>query len=233
MNKRRLAETLFAFFLVASTAATAGEHADPAGFSFKYPDTWFAITSVNRDSLPPELKNWVARNRVDLTRVKVTVLRRANEEFLENLNVVVDTQQMPINNASLQKLLEIIPQQFRSVGVTIEDMQGRLGQFGANQAIILEYRSRLPGVPIPLKQRQVMLAGGGKTFIVTCTAKQDTFDQHVGTFDSILASFNVPAPIAQGVNLNPILRGALVGGIVGGLAAILAYFRRKKAKAAD
>lgn len=230
---------LTAFFLAALPMTAAGdEYSDPTGFSFTYPDGWFAVTELNKDALPPDLNKWMEKHRLDLTRIKVYLLRQADDGSFENVNVVVERQQMPINKDSMQKLLDMLPQHFQSIGASIENMQGRFGQFGDNQAIVLEFQSKLPGVPFVNKQQQVFFAGGGKTYIVTCTAPADTFDQHVETFNAILASFKVPPPTWQMPGwLRAAVIGAVVGTVVGIIAVLIAlvgkWIGRKKLKSAD
>jgi hypothetical protein len=69
----------------------------------------------------------------------------------------------------------------------------------------------------------VFFPGGGKTFIVTSTAKPETFEKYAPTFDEILASFQAPAPLASSPRLfhGPGFDqwGAVIGGIVGALVA--------------
>lgn len=229
MRNLKWVAAAFVLFPLMVDSARAEKYTDPSGFAFTYPNDWIAITQLNKDMLPPDITNWLSRNRVNLNQVKVIVLQPGQADFLTNVNVVVQNQQMPINNDSVKKLLEILPKQFRSMGVTVEDLTARVGQLGGTPAVILDFQSRMPVAQGPLKQRQAMFAGGGKTYTVTCTSTTDRFPQDVAAFDAILASFMVPAPIAQGFNWNPIIRGAVVGGVVGGaVALVMAFVRRKR-----
>src|SRR5262249_42597506 len=86
--------------LVFSGAGSAfgGDYADPSGFSFTYPEGWIPLHRSMKDAaqaLPPELKNWIAKNNVNLDRATVFLIRNGREEFLENLNVVIEKQQIP------------------------------------------------------------------------------------------------------------------------------------------
>jgi hypothetical protein len=155
------------------------------------------------------------------------LIRNGNEEFLENLNVVVENEQIPLNNDSVKKLADLWAKQSQSMGAKLENYQGRVQRVGSRDAIVTEHRIQMPGVPVPLWQRQVLFPGGGKTFIVTCTAKADSFQPFVPTFDTILASFQVPPPVAMGFNWKQVGVAAIVGGIVGGLGGGLAVFIKK------
>lgn len=227
----------FAAFLVMLCARSAfgGSYADPSGFSFTHPEGWVPITrmmmgDVNQ-ALPQELKDWVTRNSVDLNQIAVVVIRDGREDFLENLNVVVEKQQIPATEEAVKKLTGELPQQYKAVGVTIEDFRGRVQKIGSRDALVFDYQSRIPGVPFALRQRQVMIPGGGKTFIITCSAKADTFEQHQPTFETILASFQAPAPVAMGFDWGRVGRSAaawgIAGGVIGGILAVAKKFTNK------
>jgi hypothetical protein len=193
--RRRL---LLAGLLLATSggAAFGGTYADPSGFSFTYPEGWTAVTRASlgdvHQALPQEVKDWVAKNNLDLNRVAVVLVRNGGGEFLENLNVVVDKQQIPVDDKTLRQLTDGLPGQYRSMGATVDDVRGRVQKVGSRDAVVVDFRSRLPGVPYPLRQRQVMIPGGGNTYIVTCTARAESFDQHLPTFEKILANFQAP-----------------------------------------
>ncbi len=214
-----------------ASAASAGNYADPSGFSLTYPEGWFAITQNQmgdvKDALPQELKNWVTNNKIDLTRVAVVVLRDGEEEFLESVNVVVEMQQLPMNDRSLKQLTNMITQKLQASGIQINNFSANIQKVGTREAIVLEYQTQLPGVPQPLQQKQYMFPGGGKTFIVTCTATIESFEKHQPTFETILASLQIPEPIPQGFNGNNLLRFGLIGAVVGGVVVGLSKLFRK------
>ena len=222
---------LIALILLAGGEAAFGEtYADPSGFSFTYPEGWVAVTSAAmgdvKQVIPGELKDWVVRNNVDLNQIAVVLIRDANEEFLENLNVVVKPQQIPVNDKTAKELTAAISQQYGTMGVKLEGVQGRVEKIGSHNAIVVGFQSRLPGVDATLRQKQIVIPGGGKTYIVTCTAKADTFDQYRPTFDGVLASFQAPAPVAQGFQWNQAALSGAIGGVVGGMIAALALAKR-------
>jgi hypothetical protein len=215
-------------FLLATSstaAAVAGEYRDPAGFSFTYPEGWLAVSEPSKtlvNNAPPEIRSWLDKNRVSLSQVTMVLVRVAPEEFVESLNVVVTPQEIPIKQETIAKLLTTLTQQYGSLGATIKNLNARLQNVDANEVIVVDFDSRLPGVAFPMHQRQVFFPGGGKTYIVTCTAKPETFPKYEPTFDTILASFTVPAPTAQGFDLKRIWGGARNGAIFGAVAGALA-----------
>jgi hypothetical protein len=151
---------------------------------------------------------------------------------------VVELHQIPVDEASVRKLLEVQKQQFQSMGVTLESVEGALRRLPNQEAIVLDYKAKLPAISFQLKQRQVFFPGGGKTYIVTCTAKAASFAKHFQTFENILASFKVPAPTAAPAapkfDWKPALMGGIIGGAAGGLIGLfklLAGGKKRRVKA--
>lgn len=228
---------LVGLLLLTSAAASGGDYTDPSGFAFTYPEDWVPLThsamsDVNQ-ALPQEIKAWIANNNVDLSLIAVVLVRNGHEEFLENLNVVVQKQQIPVDATMVKRLAESMPKQFESMGVSVDNVQGRVQKIGSHDAVVFDYQSRIPGVADLLRQRQVFFPGGGNTYIVTCSAKVDSFDQHLPTFEKILASFQVPAPVASGFDWSRVMTTGVIGGIAGGLVGALKMARRKSSSPAE
>lgn len=227
----RGAQALVGLLMLSCAVASGGDYTDPSGFALSYPEDWVPLTHSAmgevQQSLPQELKDWVANNHVDLSRVAVVVVRNGHEEFLENLNVVVEKQQIPVNEKAVKQLVDSLPKQFGSMGISVENVQGRIQRFGSHDAAVLDYQSRMPGVEYLLWQRQVFFPGGGNTYIVTCSATADSFQQHQPTFDKILESFRAPAPTAAGFDWSRISTSGVVAGIIGGLIGGLTVARKK------
>ena len=220
--------------------ALGDTYTDPSGFSFDYPDgwvpvTWAAVDKGNR-GLTDELRVWLSKNNVDLNRISVMLLRAGRDEFLENLNVVVEGQQVLVDDNTVKQLTGQLTQQFGAMNAKVENLQGRVQKVGTRDAAVLEWQVRMPGAPHVLRQKQVLFPGGGKTYIVTCTAKADSFDAYQPTFDRILTSFQIPAPVAQGFDWNRLLSSALMWGGLGGIAGAviggLGWFTKKRTRPA-
>jgi hypothetical protein len=181
---------------VAFVPAAADEYKDSSGFSFEYPEGWVAVgkpgKALSGAKLAPEIQAWLKLNQASLNKVTVVVLREKGGEFLENMNVVLERQRITVNDATVKKLVEVMPRQFRAAGATLEDMEGRVQKLGNNKAMVLDYRLKLPGAKFFMKQKQVFFSGGGTTCIVTCSAPAETFATYAPTFDKILAGFKLP-----------------------------------------
>jgi gas vesicle protein len=203
--------------------ATAAEYSDPQGFSLTYPDDWAALPSgfdAVKGRIPPNIQKWVEKNKVDLSHAAVLIIRNGDEDFLENINVVVARTQAPTSGRAAKELSEVMREKCRSMGIAIEDLEVSVQQVGSNEAVVFDHKIKLPFLDSLLKQKQVIIPGGGKTYTVTCTAKDDTFAKYSSTFDGILASFRCPPPVAQGFDWGPLLTGATVGSAIGLLVAL-------------
>jgi hypothetical protein len=230
------AGVVFAILILATCARStvAGEYRDRTDFSFVYPDGWFAITNlqeVTKDkSLPPGIRNWLDKHPIDLSKARLLLIRDGNDDFLQNLNVVVVERQQPVNDTTLTQLLKLFPQQFASMGLKVNDLRGRIQKVGINEALVFDYRFIVPGTETEVKQSQVHIPGGGKTYIVTCTWKADTSADSPLPFDDMLASFKVPAPIARGFSMTSVLRGGIIGAVVGALIVLFKTIAGSRAK---
>lgn len=210
-------------------ALLGGHYSDPTGFSFKYPEGWVPITrtamSDANEGLSDDLRAWITKNNVNLNQIEVILVHNTPGEFRANINVVADDQQIPIDEDALKKLADAIAQQHEKLGLQSKNFQSHIQQFGSRETLVIEYQTRLPGIPFDLQQIQVVFPGGGKSYIVTCTSPSDKFLSYRPKFERILASFQVPPPIAQGFNWDRIslagILGAIVGALVAGVASIV------------
>jgi len=221
--------------LIITATAIAGEYTDRSGFSFTYPNGWFAAGKFeNLANLPPELANWIRNNHIDLNQVAVVLIHSGRGNFLENLNVVVVHEEMPLDDASIKEIEKGLPAQYRSMGVSIENLESHLQQVGNNKAMVVDYRSRLPGLSFPMRQRQYYVPLAGNTYIVTCTATSDSFASSAPVFEQIVESFSTtastsPAGALDNFKTDRVLIFGVIGGAVFGMiGALVAAWKSMK-----
>jgi hypothetical protein len=194
--------------------ALAGEYQDPSGFSFNYPDGWTIVRHGDRvnefEGVHPEVARTIKKNNFDLKKIAVTLVRIGPKEFPENVSVTVGPY-ISINADSLKAMSEM-PKKLESQGLKFEDVQTRIQRIGVHRAIVAEYRVRFLDVAREMKQKQIMISAGDKTYWVGFTAPIETYEQYAETFDAILASFKTPAPFIQ----------TLLYGLIGSLVVIAA-----------
>ncbi len=198
--------------------ALGGEYTDPSGFSFTYPDDWVVVTreilADARKQVGPDVKDWLAKTNMDLNRIRVAVFRKGHDE---NLNVIVNDKELPVNDRSVQELRNVLPQQFKTAGFQADNLQVGIQKIGPHEVAVSDFQVRLPVSPDLFREKQVYLPGGGKTFIITCTAKANSFQQVAPAFEQILASFRVPPPTPGGFDWKGVMITGLIGGVAGGL----------------
>lgn len=230
------------FALCCQSPAMAGVYTDPSGFSFTYPDGWepvsgkdgaAAITDGGDDPKLATIREWIAKHKIELDRVKVFLLHVSDGASSENMNVNVVGEEVSVNQRMAEQIATEVKQRLAKMEMQITGFKARVQKFGAHEAIVFDYRCRIPGVDSPLRQRHILIPGGGNTYYITCTADADSFKGFSPTFGNIAASFKVPPPTAQhGFNWklvsNNTFRGALVGAIAGGIVGLVMYLARKK-----
>jgi hypothetical protein len=114
-----------------------------------------------------------------------------------------------------------VPEQYESMGAKVDDFHGRIERVGANQAAVLEYRVTFSGQPAALRQKQVLIPGGGNTYVVTCAARADIFPEYARTFGDIVASMKVPPPDDEGFHWNRLWPGSMSPAVVGAVCAVI------------
>lgn len=234
---RAIAPYMMALLIsLAALPARSGNHVDPSGVSFTYPDDWVVIDKAGQAlvtrNFTPEVQSWLQNNHVDLgDKVKLLLLHNSRQtDFVENLNVVVQPGEPPINSRTVDEVMRVASKQYTSLGVPIKDMTGRLQTYGSNRAVVLEYRMTPPGQTKPIMQRQIMIPGGGKLFIVTCSTKPEVFASFSPIFDGILSSMKVPEPTVRGFDWNSVIQKAITGGIIGALVGVMLWVVKKFSK---
>src|SRR5262249_29740658 len=175
------------------------------------------------------------KNHLDLRQIRLMLLREGQEEPPESLTVGVDSQEVPLDERTLNELIDKMPQHHRSKGLTVENLRGRVETIGTNRAFVFDYQANFPDSKFPMRQRMVIFSGGGNSYFVTFTAKPDTFDNYTGTLNAILASFKVPAPIVRhrepGFDWDRVLTFTLLAAVVGIMIGLIrAVIRKKKPK---
>lgn len=212
-------------------SAAAGEYSDPTGFSFTYPEGWVVLNqNTVANALPAEVKSRIDNGQINLSQVAVAIIRVGPEEFLENVNVVVQPNgEMPVSNAALKELVAAVKQQAPGVGMQMRNFHGSVSKLGSQDALVLDYDAEMAGLREVLKQRQAYVPGGGKTFIITCSGTTDSFQKHLPTFESMLASFKAPAPVATGFKWNQVLVSSIAGGVAGAVIGLIVWVKNKRA----
>jgi hypothetical protein len=201
MFATRLLFSFAALILLSYGTSVFGEdYKDASGFSFTYPDGWILLTAEKfKDAtaeIPEETKKWIEKNKIDLGRVKVMLVRepKGQEEFLENLNVVVVKEQLRLDDESVKFLLGAIQKRYETIDAKLEKLKSRVEKVGSCDALVLDYELKLPTSKAASRQRQIYFKGEGKTVIVSFTSSVESFDKYAPKFEKIVESFKLTEP---------------------------------------
>lgn len=176
-----------------------GIHNDSAGFSITLPEAWVAISNPGRrfepSTSPPELREYLRDNEANIGKINAIFTPAGFMDNRPAISVAVQQGELPINEQGLAAAIAALKRQ----GQSVDGLSGRCQRIGANNAIIIDYTIHQSIVPFPIRQRTVWIAGGGKSFSITCAASVDTFSDFAGTFDRAIESFKV-TPVPPGLN---------------------------------
>ncbi|MCS6852790.1 MAG: hypothetical protein NZ700_16655 [Gemmataceae bacterium] len=103
----------------------------------------------------------------------------------------------------------------------VDEFQWRLERVCSRNALVAECQSLFPGESRVLRQMQLDIPAEGKTYIATCTATAESFEKCRPVFESVLASFQAPTPVAPGINWPGVGRTTAIGGLAGALVGLL------------
>jgi hypothetical protein len=88
----------------------------------------------------------------------------------------------------------------------------------------------MPGASEPLRQWQVAVPAGRRTYIVTCTSLEADQAKYRPVFAALVSSFRVtPGPWWEDLLDSAAFKYGVIGGLVGGAVAWLKLRRRRAA----
>ena len=204
-------------------------HTDPSGFTLTYPDHWFPITNSELKDIVrahPKLSKFIGKNNLDLIRTDFVLFRETDSEVPASINVVASPRQWIINDAAVADIKNQLTAQYRKKGVEQNGLQCRIGKVGSRDAIVVDYMVTMSEIlPQTIRQRQLYIPGGGKTYCITISADIDDFGKLESEFEQVLSGFQAPEPIPTAatpqVSANEALNKALTCGIIGAVVGII------------
>ncbi len=217
-----------ALFVAGVPFSRAGEFKSEEGVSFQYPDDWVAITQLNQGDLSPEVQEHIRNNQFDLKSVHVWVLRVTTDEFAENMNLIIIPGQIAASQSVLDQRKANVRAELEKSGVKVTHLSGAIETIADRPALVLTSDVLMPFAEEPLRQRQVLIPGGGKTFVLTCTATQASGDKYAATFDQILRTLQVPAPVDTRFDRLADMIGMLTGVLIGVFVGLKLFASLKK-----
>lgn len=233
MNLSSLLSASFLAAVLASPSA-ATHFSSPLGFSFDHPEGWVVATKETRQAIVEKSRSAFEKlGNVDFGNMAALLFDPCDDEFIENVNVVISPGRLPVNEESCRKLTQAISEQLRGSGVSVADQQMEIVTFGKRKAISNRWTMTglAPGVVV--RQWQVMMPGRNQTYTVTASASVASFPRYEARFRSVFDSFR---PDGGGLgfwhSLPSIAQYAIIGGIGGGIAGAIGALLKRKARVA-
>lgn len=220
---------LIALFLVLPGEAQPNRFSSTQGFSFEYPKGWVVVTKEQKRILIDEYKAIFEKlGKVNFDRMAVMVFNPENDEYAENVNVVVSPGRMPASEDSREKLAEMLPKQLRDAGIEATDVFSKITKFGDKQALSVHWTANYPTGVGSIRQWQVAIPGRNQTYIITASASTASFHVYEASFKIISDSFEVDGG-SLGVwhSLPKWTQNALVGGVIGALIGLAGSLFKK------
>jgi len=217
--------------LIGACAARGAEFTSPQGFSLSYPDAWAALSKDQTDEVRKKSMSLFKNvTEASLDQVAVMIGEDNAGGFAANANVVVTPGSAPLMEKTEAELCQFVTEQYSKVGLAPYDVQVEKTKVGDLDAISSHYSIKMPGASEPLRQWQVAVPAGRRTYIVTCTSLEADQAKYRPVFAAMVSSFRVtPDPWWQDLLDSGAFRYGVIGGLVGGVVVWLKLRRRRGA----
>jgi len=223
--------SLFCLCFLAASELQAAVFTSSKGFSLEYPDDWVVASKEQRETMSTEIRR--AFNKIgapDLEKMAVVILNLNDDEFAENINVVIGEKAPRIKQDSDKEYAKAMRQQLSQLGLRPNNLTTEVTTIASRKAISARYDVDFPGGVGKVRQWQVIIPAAGKTYVITCSARPADFAATEPIFSKTINSLQISAGLAGLWHQVPApLRYALIGGLIGGLVGVVVFLSRKLA----
>ena len=211
----------------ASRPAPGAKHTGSTGFSFTYPDDWALVTPDSPPEAKAKLRSRENLREFEFKDLEVIIYRPESKEFCPNFTVGSVRGAGRFNEQAVQKLRNAVLPALREVGADMGTLKFALTKHHGKDAISASWEATVPDSKHRLRMRQLYVAGGSRTFIVTAAAAEPA---DTDVFGRVFDSFRVPTSFLGDLGLSPRAWGKLGGVaavlVAGGIGAALRYRKR-------
>jgi hypothetical protein len=190
--------------------AKAEEYVSPKGYSLRYPDGWLVAYDSREQETPKTLGQ--KTNALDF------IVR--NPAGSGNINIGVTNDEMVISDQAEMELRTIVIPSIDMHGSHPTDIEVEQVQLGGRKVLSATFKVKAT-TPSTSDSAvwQVLIPGGGHTYMVTLTSREAEFDELRPLFEDMLASVKTPAPTRHIAGTgSSAVRNVALGLIVVGLA---------------
>lgn len=204
---------------ISPQALFAAEYSGSSGIRFQYPDSWIAVSAATINQIDERAKEYIRDKGLDLNSAEACLLDANFDGFAENLNIVVTPGENTTNEKTLDKSLAEIRKMYEQAAIPVQSMTGKVVQAAGRSCFEIDQLTTMEGNL--LRQTQLIIPGGGKTFFVTLTTLASNHDQYLPVMEQVKSSLQLPA--AKGFfDWGQAGTSGMVGGIVGCIVATVA-----------
>jgi hypothetical protein len=210
----------------AATAADAQYKSDK-GFTIDYPSNWQVATPQELQKMEQQVRDAIhQKGLTDTSQVALFIKDPAPSLLQANINVTVKDGMIPLTDSDDVNvhLRQTAKQLSTAYGLQLAEFNAGIETMGENKCAIARYRLAGPGGS--MRQIQMSVPVNRKTYIFTCTSQGgEASKKYDPLFEKMLASVKIERGFLG--NLPPWAVYAIIGGIAGGIIALVAGMTRK------
>lgn len=221
--------------LLLAAGGAAGAETGAGGFTFSPPPGWIDISrgapEAQRQQAPPAL---VAQ--ADNPGMAFVAFDPASGDdgFVENMNAVVETGKRPplATPEGLVELEKMLETELGKQGMTYRSLKMEVVKVGGVTAGRLVGEMKVPNGLVNLVQ--FAIPGKQSHATLTFTTTPDKLAHYEPIFDAAAqATLGAVEPRAGSSIKDSAIRGAIIGGIAGGIGALIAGMMKRRRRAAE
>jgi len=183
---------LAVLFFCGMADVRGSEFTSPKGFAITYPTGWRAVPL---DKL--------AQMESGAAHIDAMICKRGDGKFIDNLNVIVMPQPIPIEANIGEKLIALVKGQMEAGGKKLKDMKSQRTDVGGIKAIALAFEIEQPGSDDSMRNWQVYIPGAKQTYIVTCGALKSRWADRWPIFKEMIDTMRIDIAVANDKALSP------------------------------
>jgi hypothetical protein len=234
-NVRIVAKTAVVSLGLLLAARAAAAEPGAGGFTFSPPPGWIDISrgapEAQRQKAPPALL--AQADNPGMAFVAFEPASGDDDGFVENMNAVVETGKRPplATREGLVELEKMLETELGKQGMTYRSLKMEIVKVGGVTAGRLVGEMKVPNGLVNLVQ--FAIPGKQSHATLTFTTTPDKLAHYEPIFDAAAqATLGAVEPRAGSSITDSAIRGAIIGGIAGGIGALIAGMMKRRRRAA-
>ena len=170
-------------------------HANPRGFTLKYPAGWKVASADERSDVARDVKRYFEKmGDLDPSKLPVMVFNPVEDDFIENINCAVGSGSVPqVDEDGAKRFVKGVSDAFDKLGTPLAGARAEMIQIGSKKAISAHWDLTVKDVKGPIHQWQVVIPGKSQVYVFTCSALASQFERYEPLFSVVIQSIEVDA----------------------------------------